>query len=77
MAYDYRHDPAKREIALTVTGSGERAECHVLLPASVTAAASVTDGVQPVAFTASRVEASAYADFTLALPGPRSVRVRY
>ena len=26
VSYDYRHDPAKREIALTVTGSGEKAE---------------------------------------------------
>ena len=77
VAYDYRHDPAKRDIALTVTGSGERAECHVLLPAGVAAAAAVTDGSTAVAFTTSRVESSAYADFTLALPGPRTARIRY
>jgi hypothetical protein len=77
VAYDYRHDSSAREIALTLTGSGESAECHVLLPAGVAAATAVTDGVQAVAFTTSRVESSAYADFTLALPGPRSVRIRY
>jgi len=77
VAYDYRLDPARREIALTLTGSGERAECHVLLPAGVTAATAVTDGTTTVAFTTSRVESSAYADFTLALPGPRTVRIRY
>lgn len=77
VAYDYRHDPARREIALTVTGSGERAECHVLLPAGVTAATAVGDGPAPVAFTTSRVESSTYADFTLALPGSRAVRIRY
>jgi hypothetical protein len=77
LAYDYRHDPAQREIALTVTGSGERAECHVLLPAGTTAATAVGDGSKAVAFTTSRIEASAYADFTLELPGPRTVRVRY
>ena len=77
VAYDYRHDPAKREIALTVTGSGERAECHVLLPPGVAAATAVTDGSTPVAFTTSRVESSTYADFTLGLPGPRTVRIRY
>jgi hypothetical protein len=77
VAYDYRHDPSAREIALTLTGSGERAECHVLLPAGVAAAAAVTDGSTAVAFTTSRIESSAYADFTLALPGPRVVRIRY
>jgi len=77
VAYDYRHDPSAREIALTVTGSGERAECHVLLPAGVAAATAVTDGTTTVAFTTSRIESSAYADFTLVLPGPRAVRIRY
>jgi hypothetical protein len=77
VAYDYRHDAAKREIALSVTGSGERAECHVLLPAGAAAATAVADEAAAVAFTTSRVEASVYADFTLALPGPRAVRIRY
>ena len=49
----------------------------MLLPAGVAAATAVTDGSTPVAFTTSRVESSAYADFTLALPGPRTVRIRY
>jgi hypothetical protein len=77
VAYDYRHDPSAREIALAVTGSGERALCHVLLPAGVTAATAVSDGSTPVALTTSRVESSTYADFTLGLPGPRTVRIRY
>jgi hypothetical protein len=77
VAYDYRHDPSRREIVLTVTGSGERAECHVLLPAGVTGATAVGDGPTAVAFSTTRVESSAYADFTFALPGPRTVRIRY
>ena len=77
VAYDYKHDPEAREIAVTLTGSGDRAECHVLLPAGAEAATAVTDGGSPVAFTTSRIEASIYADFTVALPGPREVRVRY
>jgi hypothetical protein len=77
VAYDYRHDPAKREIALTVTGSGERAECHVLLPPGVATATAVSDGSGPVAFATERVESSAYADFVLELPGTRTVQVRY
>ncbi len=77
VAYDYRHDPARREIVLTVTGGGEKAACHVLLPAGVAAATGVKDSSMPVAFTISRVESSAYADFAVALPGPRTVRIRY
>ena len=77
VAYDYRHDPSRREIALTVTGSGEKAECHVLLPAGVAAATAVTLGPTTVAFTTSRVESSTYADFPLGLPGPSTVRIRY
>ena len=77
VAYDYRHDPSAREIALTVTGSGERAVCHVLLPAGVATATAVSDRSTPVAFTTSRVESSTYTDFTLDLPGPRTVRIRY
>jgi hypothetical protein len=77
VSYDYRHDPAKREIALTVTGSGDKARCHVLLPAGVAAATAVTDGTTAVAFTTLRVESSAYCEFGLALPGPRVVRIRY
>jgi hypothetical protein len=77
VSYDYRHDPTTREIVLTVTGSGEEAECHLLLPAGVATAKVVTDGATPVDFTTSRVEASAYADFKVALPGPRTVRIRY
>jgi hypothetical protein len=60
-----------------VTGSGEKAECHVLLPTGVPAATAVSDGPTPIPFTTSRVESSAYADFTLALPGPKAVRIRY
>jgi hypothetical protein len=77
VAYDYRHDTAKREITLTLTGSGERAECHVLLPAGVTAAKAVTDGKAALAFTTSRVESSAYADFTVPLHGARELRILY
>ena len=34
MAYTYAHDPAARGIRLTVTGSGESMDCHLLLPAA-------------------------------------------
>ena len=78
VAYVYRNDTVKREIVLTVTGSGERADCHVLLPDGVTAARAVVDVEgAPIAFATARIESSAYADFTLAPERPRTVAVRY
>lgn len=77
VAYNYAHDEHRREITLTVTGSGENAQCHVLLPAGVAAAAAVTSEAEPVATATSRVETSVYIDFELALPAPRCVRISY
>ena len=56
------------EAADVVVGSG---------PAGVAAATAVVAGGQPLAFASSRVEASAYADFTVPLAGARDVVVRY
>jgi hypothetical protein len=77
VAYTWRHDEDARAIVLTLTGSGERADCHVLLPPGAGAAASVADDGTPVAASTSRIGSSLYADFTVALPGPREVRIRY
>jgi len=78
VAYGYRHDAARREIALTLTGSGDTAECHVLLPAGASAATAVAgDAGEAIAFTTTRIESSSYADFSLPLLRPTSVRVRY
>jgi hypothetical protein len=77
VAYDYRHDAARREIALVLTGGGDRAECHVLLPPGVTAARAVTEGGSTLAFSNSRVESSTYADFPAPLLGARHLRILY
>jgi hypothetical protein len=77
VAYDYRHRPEAREIVLALTGSGERADAHVLLPVGAGAVTSVTDDGKALSVALSRVESSVYADFAVPLPGPRTVRVRY
>jgi hypothetical protein len=77
VAYEYQHRPESREIVLTLTGSGERADAHVLLPERRGAVTSVTDGGTTLSVTLSRVESSTYVDFAVPLPGPRTVRVRY
>ena len=73
VAYDYRHDPPAREIALTVTGSGQRAECHVLLPAGVVSATAVRRGLD--AGLPSRPPASSHGGRRLH-PGPASAEGR-
>jgi hypothetical protein len=77
VAYEYQHRPESREIVLTLTGGGERADAHVLLPEGRGAVTSVTDGGTALSVTLSRVESSTYADFAVPLPGPRTVRIRY
>jgi len=77
VAYQYRHDPRSHQISLLVTGSGVEAECHVLLPSGVDSVRSVSAGEQAIRYSTSRVESSDYADFTISLPGPTSVVLRY
>lgn len=72
----YRHDPEGREIVLTLTGSEDRADCHCCPKGLRRQLESPTRGAV-VDLTTPRMEASAYVDFTVGLPGPRVIRVRY
>lgn len=76
VSYNFEHSPAKRKIALTITGSGERVNCHVLLPENVRVQ-SVMAGNHKVAFQTSQIEGSRYVDFTIALPSTDTVVVQY
>jgi hypothetical protein len=72
-AYRYSNDSGKREIDATVTGGGEAASGHFLLPAT---AQSVEIDGKPAPFRTSRVVESVYADFDIP-PGVSTVRIRY
>jgi hypothetical protein len=76
VAYTYAHDAGVREIRLELTGSGERARAHVLLPPGATPL-DVRAGATPVHFEATKVERSTYADFEVDLKGVHTVVVRY
>jgi hypothetical protein len=75
-SYRYRHQPARRQIRLQVTGSGRVMRFHVLLPPD-----SVVAGVQyrnrSVEFTPAQVEDSHYADFAFYGPICGTVTVHY
>jgi hypothetical protein len=77
VAYRYKHDALKKEIALTVTGSGNVIQNHVLLPEQCQGIVSIVADGKPVAFTLSRIENSGYADFDLSLPAIHSVKILY
>ncbi len=74
VTYHYRHDQSAKQLHLTLTGSGQLANCHLLLPAEVKQVE--VDGT-PVDFTSSMVEQSHYVDFTVELPQAHDVVVSY
>jgi len=77
VAYRYDHHKDTREIALTITGSGEKIDCHILLPIPAAAARSVeADGVA-VPYQESTVESGHYVDISLSNAGPQTLRIRY
>jgi hypothetical protein len=77
VAYRYRHDLGARQIELTVTGSGTRCVCHVLLPPYAQGEVAVSSGGELVPTEVVSVEQSRYVDFELRLPGPRHVIISY
>ena len=70
VAYRYCYDPQKLQIEITLTGSGEVCNCHVLLPETIRNVSKVKVGEEMVPFTLRKVEQSRYVDFIVSLPGP-------
>lgn len=77
VAYQYHHYPQRKEIQLVLTGSGDEAEVHLLLPDGISTASSVISGNQKVQFTDSVIENSHYVDFKLKLPNVQNITVKY
>jgi hypothetical protein len=77
VAYQYKHDSQKKEIQITLTGSGDDANVHLLLPEGINTVNSVTSGSKTVPFTISRIEDSHYVDFILELPEVQNIAIKY
>lgn len=77
VAYRYQHNPALKEIRVTLTGSGQSVKSHILLPSGCPGIISIVSNGQPIVFTTSRIEDSSYADFELTLPQIQNVIIRY
>jgi hypothetical protein len=67
----------KKEINMTVTGSGKELTGHILLPGESTGAESVICNGTPVSFKISLIEKSKYIDFNLPLENTMSFKITY
>lgn len=76
VAYRYTHDRANRQFTLTLTGSGERLRCRLLLPPYAQRVQVVANGAS-LSSHVTMLEQSRYAEFEVALPGPAVVTVTY
>jgi hypothetical protein len=74
VSYHYQLEPTQRIINLTITGSGEKCICHVLLPAGCRAG-QITINDVAIRFREGVVEESRYVNFDVSLPGPVQVRI--
>jgi hypothetical protein len=77
VAYRFNHDAANKQITLTTTGSGDKINCHLLLPKDVKNIQSVMIGDQKLPFDMSKVEQSNYVDFAIIQTTPMNVVVKY
>jgi hypothetical protein len=73
VAYQYRFDRLHKRIRLTLTGSGQSVEAHILLPESLTGVVSVTVNGTPADYRVTTAEQSRYVDLALSLPAVRQV----
>ena len=77
VAYQYHHNPEKKEIDLRMTGSGNEIKNHVLLPPDSKEVNSVFADGQSIDFRISKNENSSYVDFKLTLPMVHLVKITY
>jgi len=76
VAYTYIHQPDQKLIQLTITGSGEKINCHILLPENAKPI-SITASDKVIPFTINQVEKSSYADFELVGGAVNVVKVKF
>lgn len=77
VSYQYKNNQKENEITMSVTGSGNEINAHVLLPENIKTVKSVTVNAKPLEFTISKVEGSNYVDFNLSLKQIQDVLIKY
>ncbi|HRH59113.1 MAG TPA: hypothetical protein PL045_00975 [Chitinophagaceae bacterium] len=77
VSYRFNHNKTKKQIQITATGSGNAISYHILLPEKINAIKSVTVNNKAVAFTITKMEQSAYADFSVSNDGVKNIVINY
>jgi len=77
IAYRYHYDLGCSTLNLTVTGSGERVDLHILLPASAQSVAAVLLDGLPVPHRMTTLENSKYVEIDLPLDGIRQLAILF
>jgi hypothetical protein len=77
VSYHYLHNSDKKEILITLTGSGEELSGHVLLPDSVEKVTSVICDGKSLPFKMVTIESSKYTDFNIFLDKVHSIKIKY
>jgi len=77
VAYQFQHSSTKKEIKLKLTGSGNEANVHLLLPEKSSSISSVSANNQNIQFTNSKIEGSHYVDFKLKISKLQDLIIKY
>ncbi len=77
VAYHFRNDPKKNQMELTLTGSGNEAKVHLLLPKGILSVSSVGSGKEKIQFHVSEIEKSKYVDFKSRLTEVQKYTIQY
>ncbi|MEP6735438.1 MAG: hypothetical protein ABJA70_07965 [Chryseolinea sp.] len=76
VAYAYINQTDQNQIEITVTGSGEKINCHLLLPENKKVKSVLVDGKEIISST-STVEQSTYVDFVLSGTSAKQITMKY
>jgi hypothetical protein len=76
VSYIYKHSPANKTMAITLTGSGNMATLEVLLPSGTTAKTVSINGL-PANFSGNTIEKSNYVTFSVTDLKPKEIVIGY
>lgn len=76
VSYRFAHNKSGKQVTITATGNGDKMFWHVLLPANASVT-GVTAGNKNIPFSQSVTEQSVYADFSIDLPGVKTIIISY
>jgi hypothetical protein len=77
VSYTYLHKKAQKNITLQVAGSGEKINCHLLLPRGISKPKEVLVNGITKKFSTSSIEQSSYVDFLLEGSSSKTIELKY